>query len=350
MLWFGLALILLQRLATNSVQAHDPQLTAQFLLASNTEIVQSNTLLNPESIVKTYNYNEVLDFKAGRAVVTKQNVIYYVQFDAKGEIAREVELGIRPDLVLAMAHQLLLNSDNAYFAYVIPLRGIRLFQISADSKVLEKYFPINEFFSLYSDNELFISQNKLYIPDGGLKLYAIDLSAFTLATETMAIEGCHKNNWEMSHNRNDLFILKSGTEICVRNFTTGKVFSKFDVSAGSWFRLIPETNLVIVEDWQTLNNFPSSTGNLTIYSLDKGQELSKVDLSANSDFIAERTGSPGGYSLIGADYVFTELNQLYLFSRAGRHIFVLKLDQEFRVVGFEQVSDFHFGKASRINY
>lgn len=339
----GIGIFLMNRNVEPQGIVEVPTLQSRFLLSDNTKVSLSTKLFGDDGVIENYQYNEVLDFVDGNAVVTKKNVIYYVQFNNEGKVAREVELGIRPDMVLSMARKVLVNGEDTYYLMVIPLRGFRLFKIAADSTITENYYPVNEFFKLYSDNVPFISNNKIFIPNGGLSLYSIDLSSLALGSSTIDPQLCGAGTWSINHNYKNLFVLTSATQICVFNFDISKAVNTFPLSGNLWCRIVPELKLLLVENWEMHNNFPASKGTVAIYSLESGENISNIDLSINAEFLAERGGSPGGYSLIGDTYVLNS-NELHLFTRAGKGSYALTLNEVYEMKEFKPVSNFNYGR------
>ncbi len=312
-----------------------------YLISDNYHIYQTSDLFNVDALIKTYTYDEVLDLVETHAVVTKGNKLHYIQFDNEGNIAREISLGTHPDLVLSMSQNILLYDKEVLFLYVIPLRGFRLIRIAADNTYTENYYPIAEFFRLFSDNSVFITGTDIIIPNGGLNTYVIDLISGNVISEPIMQNGCGKGNWEIHHNADDLFVLKSDLNICIYNYSTQLAVTSLPLSGSMWFKIFPKSWLLAVEPWETLANLPSSAGRIDFYDLHTSKQVATIDISENRDFQDQRSTSPGGYSLLGGSYFNPSQNEFFLSTRAGMQTFVLCLDSNLDFVKFVPAPHFH---------
>lgn len=322
------------------------QTSTSYMTSDRNKIYILKDIFDSSSISKTIEYSQVYDFNNKNAVITKQDELFYLQFDNDGVIKRQVDLGSKPDLVLSVISKIFVKDKDTFFAYYVPLRGIRVFKIASDDKIEENFYP-TKVVRNYSDNKIFISGNQIIIPSGDIGYLKIDLSLNVMTTEQISTEACGSGDWKTNHNENELFILKTDSEICIYNFKENKVITKLATNKTTWYKFIPEKNLLLTEAWENTNGFPNSTGKITIYNLDAVEASKNIDLSTNANFITQRNSSPGGYSLISSYYLNNE--NIYLITRAGKSVFLTQLNKNLEFVKFFEGQKIFYEKTVDLN-
>lgn len=337
----GAGLLVYEQALGNQETTVLPELTREprFVIPGINKIRISRNLFDDGAFTKTLDFNEVLAFDSGHAVVTRQNILHYIQLDSKGEIVRDVEIGPRPDMVLSMARKLLIIGDKAVYVYVIPLRGIKVIAVAADNSIIEKFNPLNEFFRLYTDNDIWVNGDNIFIPNGDLQMLTINTTDYSIANQTLEASTCGAGDWDIYHNIGTILLLRSAAEVCIMDSASNALVSKFALSGNFWFHLIPELKSVAVEAWEMRAGFPTSTGTVDFYAWDSGLKVNQIDLTQNPDFQTESASSPGGYSLIESHLIDPVTENLYLFTRAGKNLFKLEVNNEFKMENFTQIPE-----------
>jgi hypothetical protein len=291
----------------------------------NNRIVFTDKIFDDSKLQTIRNFKKIYYSKNGHILARAfDDQLLYLKINNKGEIIRYAKNDIQSDIDATGNIEIFENGENTYLIYLFPHTGIRLITLDKDNKFSTKLFFKADSYRFYTNNEDFISENKIYIPNGTdtknneSYLSVIDILSETMSTNIVSTQACGVGNWEMFANTKEYFAFENGRNTCILNVLNNTKIFEYESDELSWYKTFPEKNILITEDFSLVKDFPNSKGVLHIYDM-KTKKENRINVNDKELFKKENLTSAGGFTLLDKSFYDPSNDTIYLFSQGSQN-------------------------------
>lgn len=277
------------------------------------------------AVVELAQFDQLVEFEFPDVIAVKKNEVWYWRIGSYGEITVSKNLGNLPDLILGMHTQIIHIGDESYIAYVIPLRGLRLINLTTKENTL---IMNSVFFRMFTGNQLVVHDKNIYVPngevEGGISLWEINTEVMTGKYITVSTQSCGIGAWRVQANSSSMFALSLDKKICLLDIWEDTTVLIDGQWAQQFVNFSIGGKLLATEEFEIINELPVGTGRVQIYDLATGKIIYELDFSDNQ-LVKNLRMSPGGsFSLVGQVQRFKD--EIILFSRGIEKKIMLRID------------------------
>ena len=263
-------------------------------------------------------FDNIMYFQNGNLIAKKGDKTLYEKFESDGSISINEELNtINPSSANISVFE---EKNKIYIFNSLLENGLRVITIDSSKNMSDNLLPHKSYKDLYDDNEPFDLNGKIYFPNGYNSitnkptLLVFNTDDFSLNDIDVNTDSCGSGNFELTANTKAMLLLKdyADNKVCLYNFASQSKIFTTDV-VNSFYKIIPENNLLIRENYSLKNKIPTSNGKISLFNY-KDNSTQTFDLSSNQLFQDALNQSGGGFSLISKYLIDKNLS---LFSRGS---------------------------------